>query len=145
TPPLPVLGENSHAHLSPDGRRLLVVGDGSARLWEVDTGQPLTPPWPVPSPAVALEARRDPRLLLLAAGHAGERWELPGPAGAPGAASGTGPPPTSTAPSASGAPRPGCGWSAPWCACGGTTGTAAARTSPPCSSRWGTCGRAHPG
>jgi tetratricopeptide (TPR) repeat protein len=84
-PPLPVMGLGSHARLSPDGRRLLVVSVGAiqtARLWEASTGQPLTPPWRLP-PSALLEAGRDPRLYVLAAGYTGPDWDLTVPEGSP--------------------------------------------------------------
>lgn len=40
-------GPINHSELSPDGRRFLTVSDdGTARVWDTETGEPVTPPLP---------------------------------------------------------------------------------------------------
>jgi WD40 repeat protein len=70
--PAPVL----YATVSPDGRRMLVAGaDDTARIWDVATGQPVTPPMKHGAGLMFVGFSPDGRRLFTSGGDAVKIWD----------------------------------------------------------------------
>jgi WD40 repeat protein len=54
--------------MSPDGRRIFTAGSESGRLWDVESGKPLTPPLPLGGPIHRAAFSLDGRRLLTLSG-----------------------------------------------------------------------------
>jgi hypothetical protein len=81
---VPTVG--SFASFSPDGRRVLTVGDGSARVWDAETGKPVGGPMPSGGRA---SFSPDGRQVLTYGGDSARLWDAEtgkplGPAMQPG-------------------------------------------------------------
>ena len=78
TPPLRHDGQVWYAEFSPDGRLILTASlDGTARVWDAATGQPVTPPLRHDGPVWHAEFSPDGRRVLTASGDATARtWEI---------------------------------------------------------------------